>query len=77
MRAARAFLRWTANDLAKAANVGVMTVRRAESEDGVPKNMLVNNIDAIRRALESAGVEFSNGDAPSVQLTKAKAARKR
>ena len=75
MRAARAFLRWTANDLAKAAKVGVMTIRRAEAEDGVPQKMLVNNVEAIRRALEAAGIEFTNGDAPGVRMVKAKKAR--
>jgi ribosome-binding protein aMBF1 (putative translation factor) len=67
MRAARAFLRWSADDLAKAANVGVATIRRAEAEDGVP-NLLVNNMEAIRHALEKAGVEFINGDAPGVKV---------
>ncbi len=76
MRAARAFLRWTANDLAKAANVGVMTVRRAEREDDAPRNMLINNIEAIRHALEAAGIEFINGDAPGVRM-KAKKSRSR
>lgn len=67
MRAARAFLRWSADDLAKASNVGVATVRRAEAQDGVP-NLLVNNMEAIRRALEEAGIEFTDGDAPGVCL---------
>ena len=69
MRAARAFLRWSADDLAKTSNVGVATIRRAEAEDGVP-NLLVNNMEAIRRALEEAGIEFLNGNAPGVRLTK-------
>jgi hypothetical protein len=68
MRAARAFLRWSADDLAKAAKVGVATVRRAEAQDDVP-NLLVNNMEAIRRALEDAGIEFTNGDAQGVRLT--------
>ena len=41
MRAEHAFLRRSADDLAKTANVGVATVRRAEAEDGVP-NLFVN-----------------------------------
>jgi hypothetical protein len=32
--------------------------------------MTVNNLEAIRRALEAAGVEFTNGDAPGVKLRK-------
>jgi len=66
MRAARAFLRWRAEDLAKAAKVGVATVRRAEMEDGAPK-MLPNNMIAIRRALEKAGIEFTNSGSPGLR----------
>jgi len=71
IRAARAFLRWRAEDLAKAARVGVATVRRAEMEDGVP-NMLQNNMSAIRRALENAGIEFTDTGAPGVALKRAR-----
>ena len=69
IRAARAFLRWSADELARRANVGSQTVRRAEREDGIP-SMLANNMDAIQRALESAGVEFTNGVAPGVRLAR-------
>jgi hypothetical protein len=34
-------------------------------------------IDALQRALEAAGVEFTNGDQPGVRLTRAAAARSR
>lgn len=72
MRAARALVRWTVEDLAKAARVGVMTVRRAEAIDG-PTTMLTNNLAAIRAALEGAGVIFveENGEGPGVRLRKA------
>lgn len=60
IRAARAIVRWTVDDLAKAARVGVMTVRRAEAVDGEP-SLLANNASAIRAALESAGIEFLDG----------------
>jgi hypothetical protein len=33
------------------------------------------SVDALRRALEAAGVEFTNGDQPGVRLTRAAAAR--
>lgn len=71
IRAARAFVRWTLEDLANAANVGLQTVRRAEANDG-PVKMLANNEAAIRAALESAGVEFisENGGGPGVRLKK-------
>ena len=68
IRAARAFLRWSAEELAKRAQVGSQTVRRAEREDGVP-NMLANNMEAVQRALEEAGIEFTNGGKPGVRIT--------
>ena len=69
LRAARALLRWSALDLAKASKVGVATIRRVEIIDGdipvTPANEL-----AIRRALEAAGVEFidENAGGPGVRL---------
>lgn len=72
IRAARALLRWSVEDVAKAAKVGVMTVRRAESVDGAP-SMLAQNMAAIRKAFETAGVVFvaENGEGPGVRVKKA------
>lgn len=72
IRAARALLRWRAEDLATASKVGVATVRRAEGEDG-PVGMTAANVAAVRGALESAGVIFveENGEGPGVRLRKA------
>ena len=67
MRAARALVRWSAEDLAREALLGVATVRRAEASDG-PVQMTAANAAAITRALEAAGIEFTNGDAPGVRL---------
>lgn len=69
VRAGRALVRWSAEQLAKAAQLGVATVRRAESVDGMV-NMTTSNAAAIRRALQSAGVEFiaENGGGPGVRL---------
>ncbi|BAV48035.1 hypothetical protein MLTONO_3132 [Mesorhizobium loti] len=71
MRAARALVRWSAKDLAKAASVGVATVRRAESDDGIPSTTLANR-RAIRSALEAAGIEFiaENGGGAGVRLSR-------
>lgn len=55
-------------DLAKAAGVSADTVSRLErGEDLLPRT-----VDAIRRALEAAGVEFieENGGGPGVRLKK-------
>lgn len=71
IRAARALVRWTAQELANAASLGVATVRRAEANDG-PVTMTAANANAIRTALESAGVVFieENGGGPGVRLRK-------
>ena len=71
LRAARALLRWSALDLAKASKVGVATIRRVEIIEGkIP--VTVANEAALRAALESAGVEFidENGGGPGVRLRK-------
>lgn len=47
----------SAGELAKAATIGLATVRRAEAVEGVP-TVTPNNLAAIQRALEAAGVEF-------------------
>jgi hypothetical protein len=57
IRAGRALLRWTAEDLAREADLGVATIRRAEATDG-PLQMTVSNLAGVRRTLEAAGVEF-------------------
>ena len=61
VRAARALLRWSAQDLARAAALGVNTIRRAElAEDAT--SLTAANQAAIRRALEAAGVIFIDED---------------
>lgn len=69
IRAARALLRWTAQKLADVSGVGVATIRRIELMDGLPSGQ-VRTIEALRAALEDAGVEFvgSPNDRPGVRL---------
>lgn len=71
MRAARALLRWRAQDLADKANVGIATIQRAEKEDG-PVAMIPSTADAVRRVLEAAGISFipENGKGAGVRLRK-------
>jgi hypothetical protein len=71
LRAARALIRWSALDLANAAKLGVATVRRAELVDGEVQMTLANEA-ALRRALETADVEFidENGGGVGVRLRK-------
>jgi hypothetical protein len=74
IRAARALLRWSAEDLSRESSVSLRTIQRAELANGQTSLTSANNL-AVRRALESAGVEFTNGDQPGVRLTKAMPAR--
>jgi hypothetical protein len=69
IRAARALIRWSALQLAKETSVGVTTIRRAELTASETKLTRVND-QAIRRVLETAGVEFidDNGGGPGVRL---------
>ena len=62
-------LRMTAQELAQASGLGVATVRRAEAAEREP-SMTSANLRALRAALESAGIEFTNGEAPGVKLAK-------
>src|SRR5207237_8198782 len=61
IRAARALVRWRAEDLAQESSVGVATIRRAELADDRTSMTTANDL-AVRRALESAGVEFIEGN---------------
>jgi DNA-binding Xre family transcriptional regulator len=69
IRAARAMLRWTAQDLADAAGVGITTIRRLDVMDGVPI-VNIKTLLALKAALESGGVEFvgTPDDRPGVRL---------
>jgi hypothetical protein len=71
LRAARALLRWSAEDLARHSALGVTTIRRAELTES-ETSLTVANDQAVRRALESAGIEFidENGGGPGVRLRK-------
>ena len=71
IRAARALLRWSADDLARETAVGVTTIRRAELTESETSMTKANDL-AVRRVFESAGVEFidENGGGPGVRLRK-------
>lgn len=69
IRAARAILKWSAEDLAQSSGVGVATVRRFESAEGVPSGQ-TRILQAIYNSLISNGIEFigSPDDRPGVRL---------
>jgi hypothetical protein len=72
IRAARALIRWTAEDLSRQSSVSLRTIRRAELAESHTAMTTTNDL-AIRRALESAGIEFidENGGGLGVRLRKA------
>ena len=55
-RAARGWLDWSQEDLAKRANVSLSTVRDFEKGRRAP---IANNLAAMRGALEAAGIHFT------------------
>ncbi len=69
IRAARALLRWSAQDLANRSGIGFRTIQRFESERGIPGSRS-KNLMTIRKVLEDAGVVFidQNGGGPGVRL---------
>ncbi len=69
IRAARALLGWSQEDLVAASGVPKRTVVRLELQEGAPQR---RTVAAIRQALEAAGVEFipENGGGAGVRLRK-------
>lgn len=58
LRAARVLLEWTAEDLAREADVGVATIRRLEGKDGTVKRLTVESYEKILRAFKNAHIKF-------------------
>jgi hypothetical protein len=71
IRAARALIRWSAEELAHQSALGLATIKRAELAEHETSMTPANDL-AVRRALEGAGVEFidENGGGPGVRLKK-------
>ena len=71
IKAARALIGWSQEELADAANVSLPTVKRLEAADGLLGGR-ISTVENIRCALETAGVEFidENGGGPGVRLRK-------
>lgn len=71
IRAARALLRWSAEELAKRAQVSLSTIRRMEADSGIPSTS-AKNLEAVERSLSDAGIEFiaKNGGGTGVRWKK-------
>jgi DNA-binding XRE family transcriptional regulator len=69
IKAARALLAWSQEQLAKAAGVSTPTIKRLEANDG-PLGGRSDTGDKIQTALIKGGVEFidENGGGPGVRL---------
>jgi transcriptional regulator with XRE-family HTH domain len=75
LRAARALLGWSREDLAESSGTGAETVKNFEFRGSDPK---LGTVQKWRRALEAAGVKFIEGDdqdGPGVRLRGTKAKR--
>ncbi len=73
IRSARAALGWSAKFLAERSGVGLRTLLRIESSDGVPSSHSSTLIE-LEKALEAAGIEFigTPEDGPGIRLRKPK-----
>lgn len=71
LRAARALVRWSAEDLAASSRVTPDAIVQAEAEDG-PVSVTAADARALRLALEKAGVQFLSEDSAGVGVRFAK-----
>jgi len=78
IKAARALLAWSQEQLAEAADVSIPTIKRLEANDG-PLGGRSGTGAKIQTALERAGVEFidENGGGAGVRLKKPHQAARR
>ena len=71
VKAARALLGWSQEELARAADVSIPTIKRLEAQKGELGGRSETG-DKIRQSLQKAGVEFieENGGGAGVRLRK-------
>lgn len=67
IKAARALLGWSQEELAEKSGVSTPTVKRLESSEG-PLGGRAETATKLIRALEAGGVAFINGGQPGVRL---------
>lgn len=70
IRAAKAMLRWSGEELSVKAGVSLSSIRRMEAAQGVPIGQTLRTLLAVKIAFEVAGIEFigSPDDKPGVRL---------
>lgn len=70
IRAARALLNWSQNDLVKRSGLSLTTVRRMEDAGIGPGKSSADNVGKVQGVLEGAGIIFiaSNGNGPGVRM---------
>lgn len=66
IRAARALLNWNQSDLARASGIAVSSIKNIENDQTAARK---ETLDDIKRALESAGVEFVSGSGVRMKQT--------
>ena len=67
IKAARSFLRWRQDQLARETGLALSTIRRLERSEGrIEANF--DTVEKIRQALESAGIEFIGSPNLGVRL---------
>jgi transcriptional regulator with XRE-family HTH domain len=57
IRAARAMMDWSRDDLSKKSGVGISALMRFESAEGIPAGK-IQTLQMVQSAFEKAGVEF-------------------
>ena len=57
IRAARALLDWSREQLSNHSGVGISALMRLESSEGVPSGN-IKTFEAVQKAFEKAGIEF-------------------
>ena len=58
IRAARAMLDWSREQLSDNSSVGISSLMRLESAEGVPSGN-IKTFEAVQKAFEKAGIEFT------------------
>ena len=77
LKAARALIGWSQEELASAAGISLPTIKRLEAAEGWLAGRQTTALN-IRNALEKAGIEFidENGGGPGVRLRKRQRAKR-